>query len=80
MKSQTQQSANLAAIALGNIRHAVILADAEGQVIFANSDAEAFFSMSSASLGRCRLNDLVPFGSPLLALIEQVREFDDAGQ
>ena len=64
---------DLATVALSNIRHAVILVGADGLVIFANSDAEAFFSMSSATLGRTRLQDLVPFGSPLMALVDQVR-------
>jgi two-component system, NtrC family, nitrogen regulation sensor histidine kinase GlnL len=74
MSALTPPSADLATIALSNIRHAVILVGADGRVIFANSDAEIFFSMSSATLGRSLLQDLVPFGSPLLALVEQVRE------
>jgi two-component system, NtrC family, nitrogen regulation sensor histidine kinase GlnL len=74
VKAPSPAPADLANVALSNIRHAVILVDADGRVIFANSDAEAFFSMSSATLGRSRLQELVPFGSPLLALVEQVRE------
>ena len=74
MTETSPAPADLATIALSNIRHAVILVAADGRVIFANSDAEAFFSMSSATLGRSRLQELVPFGSPLLALVEQVRE------
>jgi two-component system, NtrC family, nitrogen regulation sensor histidine kinase GlnL len=65
---------DFATIALNNIRHAVILVDVPGFVVFANSDAEAFFSMSRAMLARSRLDSLVPFGSPLLALVDQVRE------
>jgi two-component system, NtrC family, nitrogen regulation sensor histidine kinase GlnL len=65
---------DLAAVALNNIRHAVILVDTAGYVLFANSDAEAFFSMSRAMLARSTLNSLVPFASPLLALVEQVRD------
>ncbi len=65
---------DLATVALSSIRHAVILVGADGLVIFANSDAEAFFSMSSATLRRTRLQDLVPFGSPLMALVNHVRE------
>jgi two-component system, NtrC family, nitrogen regulation sensor histidine kinase GlnL len=65
---------DFAAIALNNIRHAVILIDARGHVIFANADAEAFFSMSRAMLARSTLESLVPFGSPLLTLVDQVRE------
>jgi two-component system, NtrC family, nitrogen regulation sensor histidine kinase GlnL len=74
MSAPTPPSADLASVALSNIRHAVILVGADGRVIFANTDAEVFFSMSSASLGRNKLQDIVPFGSPLLALVEQVRE------
>lgn len=64
---------DFAAIALNNIRHAVILVDLKGLIVFANADAEAFFSMSRAVLSRSTLQSLVPFGSPLLALVEQVR-------
>ena len=39
----------------------------------ANVAAEAFFEVSVPLLRRHELRDLVPFGSPLLALIEQVR-------
>ena len=74
MSAQVRSHSELAMIALSNIRHAVILVGADGRVIFANSDAEVFFFMSSATLGRSKLQDLVPFGSPLLALVEQVRE------
>jgi two-component system, NtrC family, nitrogen regulation sensor histidine kinase GlnL len=65
---------DLAAVALNNIRHAVILVDMAGRIVFANTDAEAFFSMSQAILARSTLQGVVPFGSPLLALVEQVRE------
>jgi two-component system, NtrC family, nitrogen regulation sensor histidine kinase GlnL len=65
---------DFAAVALNNIRHAVILVDTSGHVVFANADAEAFFSMSRVMLSRSTLNSLVPFGSPLLALVDQVRE------
>jgi two-component system, NtrC family, nitrogen regulation sensor histidine kinase GlnL len=40
----------------------------------ANVAAEDFFDMSVALLRRHSLRDLVPFGSPLLSLIEQVRQ------
>jgi two-component system, NtrC family, nitrogen regulation sensor histidine kinase GlnL len=65
---------DFAAIALNNIRHAVILVDTNGFVVFANSDAEAFFGTSRTVLARSTLNSLAPFGSPLLALVDQVRE------
>jgi two-component system, NtrC family, nitrogen regulation sensor histidine kinase GlnL len=52
---------------------AVIVVGPDGMIKDANVAAEDFFDMSVALLRRHVLSDLVPFGSPLLALIEQVR-------
>jgi two-component system nitrogen regulation sensor histidine kinase GlnL len=52
---------------------AVVVIAADGMVNDANVAAEDFFDMSVALLRRHALRDLVPFGSPLLSLIEQVR-------
>jgi two-component system nitrogen regulation sensor histidine kinase GlnL len=46
---------------------------ADGRIANANAAAESFFEASLPLLRRHRLRELVPFGSPLLALIEQVR-------
>src|SRR5581483_7820476 len=51
----------------------VIVVGADGHIADANVAAEAFFEMSASLLQRNRLRDLVPFGSPLLSLVEQVR-------
>lgn len=51
----------------------VIVVGPDGQVVDANSAAEHFFDVSATMLRRHVLRDLVPFGSPLLALIDQVR-------
>ena len=53
---------------------AVIVVGPDGMINDANVAAEDFFDMSVALLRRHVLSDLVPFGSPLLALIEQVRQ------
>ena len=53
---------------------AVIVIATDGMIKDANVAAEDFFDMSVALLRRHALRDLVPFGSPLLALIEQVRQ------
>ncbi len=63
-----------AQVVLNTIRHPVIMVDAQDFITFANSDAESFFRSSSAILARNKLAHFVPFGSPLLALVEQVRE------
>ena len=53
---------------------AVVVIAPNGMINDANVAAEDFFDMSVALLRRHALHDLVPFGSPLLALIEQVRQ------
>jgi nitrogen-specific signal transduction histidine kinase len=53
---------------------AVMVIAADGMIMDANAAAEDFFDMSVAFLRRHTLHDLAPFGSPLLSLIEQVRQ------
>jgi two-component system nitrogen regulation sensor histidine kinase GlnL len=64
----------LAAVVLNTIRHPVIMVDPEGKIVFANADAEDFFRASAVMLAREKLESLVPFGSPLLTLVDQVRD------
>jgi two-component system nitrogen regulation sensor histidine kinase GlnL len=52
----------------------VITVAADGKIADANVAAESFFEASVVLLRRQQLRDLVPFGSPLLALVEQVRD------
>jgi two-component system nitrogen regulation sensor histidine kinase GlnL len=54
--------------------HPVIMVAADGRIADANVAAEQFFEASIPMLRRYLLRDLVPFGSPLLALVEQVRQ------
>jgi two-component system nitrogen regulation sensor histidine kinase GlnL len=60
-------------IVLNALPHPVLMVGADGKIADANVAAEAFFEVSMPLLRRHALRDLVPFGSPLLALIEQVR-------
>ena len=52
----------------------VIVVAPDGKLIDANAAAEAFFEVSVSFLKRHMLRDLVPFGSPLLSLVDHVRE------
>ena len=52
----------------------VLVIDAGGRVVDANVAAEAFFEVSVPLLQRLLLRDLAPLGSPLLALVDQVRD------
>jgi len=58
---------------LNALPHPVIMVAADGKIADANVAAETFFESSVPLLRRHNLRDLVPFGSPLLALIDQVR-------
>jgi two-component system, NtrC family, nitrogen regulation sensor histidine kinase GlnL len=58
---------------LNALPHSVIVVAADGRIAHANVSAEAFFEMSLPLLRRHALGDLVPFGSPLLLLVDQVR-------
>src|SRR5579862_1571281 len=58
---------------LNALPHSVIVVAPDGRIVDANAAAEAFFEVSLPLLRRHLLRDLVPFGSPLLALVDQVR-------
>jgi len=68
-------SANSVAMAVLNaIQNPVVMVDEAGLIAFANWEAEAFFGASASHLSRYKISTFIPFGSPLLALIDQVRE------
>jgi two-component system nitrogen regulation sensor histidine kinase GlnL len=67
-------SVDSAKIVLDTIRHPVIMIGPDNFITFANADAEDFFRASAVFMARQRLASFVPFGSPLLTLVEQVRE------
>ena len=58
---------------LDALPHPVIMVAADGRIANANAAAESFFEASLRLLRRHMLGELVPFGSPLLALVDQVR-------
>jgi two-component system nitrogen regulation sensor histidine kinase GlnL len=51
----------------------VLAVDGNGCILQANSAAEAFFGHSLRVMQRLRLKDVLPFGSPVLALVDEVR-------
>jgi two-component system nitrogen regulation sensor histidine kinase GlnL len=67
-------SSSFADAVLNALPMPVIMVSSDGKIADANVAAETFFEVSAALLRRHMLRDLVPFGSPLLALVEQVRE------
>ncbi|MEO2037410.1 MAG: histidine kinase dimerization/phospho-acceptor domain-containing protein, partial [Martelella sp.] len=59
---------------LNAIQNPVVLVEENGRISYTNWEAEVFFGASAAHLSRKTLSDFIPFDSPLLALIAQVRE------
>lgn len=64
----------LAMAVLNAIQNPVVMVNGEGHIVFANWEAEAFFGASASHLARHKISTFIPFGSPLLELIDQVRE------
>jgi two-component system, NtrC family, nitrogen regulation sensor histidine kinase GlnL len=52
----------------------VVTVGRDGAILQANAAAEAFFDLSLRVLQRQPLKDLLPFGSPVVGLVEEVRE------
>ena len=63
-----------AQLVLNTIHRPVIMISGEGYISYANGDAENFFRSSAVMLGKQKLDRFVPFDSPLMALVDQVRE------
>ena len=58
---------------LAALPHPIIVLAPDNRIVYANAAAEAFLSSGIALLKRARLDEVVAFGCPLLALVEQVR-------
>jgi two-component system nitrogen regulation sensor histidine kinase GlnL len=52
----------------------VMTVGAEHRIVHANTAAEAFFEMSLRMMQRQKLSDFIPFGSPVIALVDDVRQ------
>ncbi|MBN8997007.1 MAG: nitrogen regulation protein NR(II) [Rhizobiales bacterium] len=59
---------------LDALPHPVLMVDGTGNIVEANVAAESFFQASKTVLRRHPLAYFIPFGSPLLSLVDQVRE------
>jgi len=59
---------------LNALPNPVLVVSPDGRIVDANMAAESFFEMSTQFLQRQSLKEIIPFGSPLLTLIDQVRD------
>ncbi len=77
MKQQHQSDASALPgmrVILEAIPNPLFLVDASGRIGYANGAAEDFFQASASVLQRNALTDLVPFSSPALEAVAQVRK------
>ncbi len=72
-KHPAQSIAGLSEAVLNALPHPVLTISPNGHVVDANVAAESFFECGLSMLRRTPLQEFVPFGSPLISLIEQVR-------
>ena len=58
---------------LGALPHPIMVIGEDERIVYANTATEIFFEASQARLKRMRLDEVVAFGCPLVALAGQVR-------
>ncbi len=60
-------------VLLGVLPHPILVLAEDDRIVYANTAAEEFFEASQAMLKRWRIDEVVAFGCPLVALARQVR-------
>lgn len=73
LKERTMTDSMLAA-AFGALARPILIVARGGEILLANAMAEEFFQLGSSHLARRTLKDLVPYASPLLALVENMQQ------
>jgi two-component system nitrogen regulation sensor histidine kinase GlnL len=63
-----------AAQLLNALPHPLLSVAGDGTILDVNPAAELFFAMSHNALRRIKFQELLPFGSPMVSAIEQVRQ------
>jgi two-component system nitrogen regulation sensor histidine kinase GlnL len=58
---------------LAALPHPILVLAPDNRIVYANAAAEAFFSTGIVVLKRTQLDEVVAFGCPLIALVDQVR-------
>ncbi|MDP4822402.1 MAG: PAS domain-containing protein, partial [Aestuariivirgaceae bacterium] len=62
------------AVLLDSMPNPLLVINDADRILYANASAEEFLQTSASGLARCKLSEVIPFASPLHALIAQVRE------
>lgn len=72
--SESSREAFNSEAVLQALPHAVVVVDPDNRIVFANFAAEVFFGISEAVLKKRALSTVLAFASPLLSLVDQVRQ------
>lgn len=59
---------------LGAVPHPIIVINDENKITYANAATELFYQHSLGQMVKLKIDDLLPFGCPVLNAIDQVRE------
>lgn len=59
---------------LSSLPHPVLVVGEDNQVAYSNEAAQHFFQYSGNSFAKLGIGDVLPFGSPVIALVSEVRE------
>ena len=73
-RSTSELVVPLAAIPMSRVQAPVLAVSREGLICDANVAAETFFQLSHTMLLRLKLEDILPFGSPLLSAVDHALE------
>ncbi len=74
MPKSKSDTADAAATILNSLPLPLLTVNGEGAITSANAAAEDFFETGKTQLCRSKLSDLVSFGSPVMALLDDVRD------
>ncbi|MEM8878208.1 MAG: ATP-binding protein [Pseudomonadota bacterium] len=61
---------------LASVPMPILVVDPDNRICFANDAAEAFLQLSRSQLSREQLKAILPFGSPLFGMLDEVRSND----
>lgn len=74
LTDRPRSGAGAAEAVLNALPHPVLCVAVDGRIVDVNVSTEAFFEVSANVLRRHHIGEFVPFGSPLLQLLDQARE------
>ncbi len=59
---------------LSAVPHPILVIDEDNKITYANAATELFYQLSLAQLKKHTIEELLPFGSPIMTAIDQVRQ------